>query len=64
MSEYYIELQDKNGTYYGLTGLSDEVLYFEDLDDARMMAKGRLDETYVVTRIVNEQGRVVDFFKY
>jgi hypothetical protein len=64
MSEFYIELQDADGTCYGATGITDEVVYFEDLDDARMFAKGRLDEQFILARVIDDQThRVVDFFQ-
>jgi hypothetical protein len=64
MTEFYIELQDADGTCYGATGITDEVAYFDDLDEARMFAKAQLNDEYILSRIVNDQtGRIVDFFK-
>lgn len=64
MTEYYIELQDAQGTYYGATDITDEVVYFEDLDEARLFAKAQLDEQYILARVVNDQtGRIMDFFQ-
>lgn len=64
MSEYYVELQDIVGTYYGITDWHDEPLYFEDIDDARMYARDQLDDRYIVARIIDSANqRVVDFFK-
>lgn len=64
MTDFYIELQDAQGTYYGATDITDEVVYFEDLDDARLFAKGQLSEQYVLARVINYQtGRVEDFFQ-
>ena len=65
MTEYYVELQDSNGTYYGTTWpRSDEPMYFEDLNEARIYAKYKLSDEYPVTRIVEVgKGLVVDFFQ-
>lgn len=65
MTEFYIELQDAAGTGYGCTDrFTDEALYFEDLDEARLYAKGQVDETYILARVINAQThRVVDFFQ-
>lgn len=65
MTEFYVELQDAAGTCYGTTdSWTDEALYFEDLDEARMYAKGQLVEPIVLARVieVGHRGRVVDFF--
>jgi hypothetical protein len=63
MNEYYIQLQDADGTCYGATDFTDEVVYFEDLDEARLFAKGQLDEQFILARVINNQTqRVVDFF--
>lgn len=64
MTEYYVDLQDANGTCYGTVDRNDDVLYFEDLDEARMYAKNRLSEEFVVVRVIDATSqRVVDFFK-
>jgi hypothetical protein len=64
MTEYYVELQDASGTYYGTVDRNDDVLYFDDLDEARMYAKDQLSEEYVVVRVIDAGSqRVVDFFK-
>lgn len=64
MNEYYIELQDADGTYYGSTNFVGEVVYFEELDEARLFAKGQLKEHYILARVINAQTqRVVDFFQ-
>ena len=66
MTEYYVELQDARGTAYGTTDpWTDETLYFEDLDEARMFAKAQLDNTYILARVIESghRGRVVDFFQ-
>lgn len=64
MSEYYIELHDAQGTGYCADDISGEVVFFEDLDEARMFAKDSLTEEYVLARIVDAKNkRVVDFFK-
>jgi hypothetical protein len=64
MSEYYVELQDSQGTCYGATYRTGEVAYFDDLDEARMFAKAQLDEDFVLVRVI-EHGtrRVMDFFR-
>ena len=65
MTEFYVELQDADGTCYGTTDAwTDQTVYFEDLDEARMFAKSQLDDTYILTRVINaDNGRVVDFFQ-
>jgi len=64
MNEYYIEMQDAQGTCYGATDITGEVAYLEDLDEARMFAKAQLDEQFVLSRVVNDQtGRIMDFFQ-
>jgi hypothetical protein len=63
MSEFYVELQDANGTYYGATDLTGEVAYFYDLDDARLFAKAKLDEQFILARVIDDRSRVVDFFQ-
>lgn len=64
MSEYYVELQDSQGTCYLATDLTRAVVYFEDLDEARMFAKSQLDEDFVLARVVQDQtNRVMDFFR-
>ena len=63
MTEYYIELQDAQGTCYGATDITGEVAYFDDLDEARLFAKAQLDEQFILSRVVNDQtGRIMDFF--
>lgn len=64
MDEFYVELQDTDGTYYGTTDWHDEPIYFDDIDDARMYAKDQLDDRYIVARIIDSANqRVVDFVK-
>jgi hypothetical protein len=64
MSEYYVELQDSQGTCYLATDFTHAVVYFEDLDEARMFAKAQLDENFVLARVVQDQtDRVMDFFR-
>ena len=65
MTEFYVEVQDAAGTCYGTTDpWTDETLYFEDLEEARMWAKSQLDSTYILARVVESgRGRVVDFFQ-
>jgi hypothetical protein len=64
MTEYYVELQDADGTCYGATDITDEIVYFDDLDEARMFAKGQLKEHYILARVINSKtNRVADFFQ-
>lgn len=64
MTEFYIELQDAAGTGYGCTDRNGDEMYFEDLDEARLYAKGQVNETYILARVINAQTRrVVDFFQ-
>ena len=65
MTEFYVELQDSDGTCYGTTDpWTDETIYFEDLDEARMYAKNQVSEEYILARVIEvARGRVVDFFQ-
>ena len=65
MNEFYVELQDKDGTCYGTTDAwNDETLYFECLDEARMYAKSRVGDEYILARVIEAgRGRVIDFFQ-
>jgi len=54
--EYSVLLYDAVGT-----GRGADVESFDDLDDARLYAKGQLDDFIVVTK-VREDGNVVDFW--
>ena len=66
MTEFYVELQDADGTCYGTADpWTDEPIYFEDLDEARMYAKNQVSEQYILVRVIEVGGRgsVVDFFK-
>ena len=63
MNEYYVELQDAQGTGYGATDFTGEVAFFDDLDEARMFAKAQLDEQFILARVIDDRGRVVDFFR-
>ena len=65
MTEFYVELQDADGTCYGTTDpWTDETIYFEDLDDARMYAKNQVSDEYILARVIEAgRGRVVDFFQ-
>ena len=64
MTEFYVELQDADGTYYGTTDAwTDQTVYFDNIDEARMFAKSQLDSTYILARVIEANtGRVVDFF--
>ena len=65
MTEFYVEVLDAYGTAYGATDpWTDETLYFDDLEEARLFAKSQLDSTYTLARVVESgRGRVVDFFQ-
>ena len=67
MTEFYVELQDADGTCFGATDpWTDETIYFEDLEEARMWAKSQLDETYILARVIEtgrDRTRVMDFFQ-
>jgi hypothetical protein len=64
MNEYYIELQDAQGTGYGCTDIAGNEMYFEDLNEARLFAKSKLKDHIVMTRIIDVQTNdVVDFFE-
>ena len=63
--EFVVQLQDADGTCYGTTDpWTDETIYFEDLDEARMYAKNRVSEQYTLAQVIDlGSGRVVDFFQ-
>lgn len=64
MADYYVDLQDANGTCYGTVDSNDDVIYFDDIDEARMYAKDQVSEEYVVVKVIDAGSkRVVDFFK-
>jgi hypothetical protein len=65
MTEFYVELQDADGTCFVFTDpWDDETIYFEDLDEARMYAKNQVNEQYILVRVIEDgTGRVVDYFK-
>jgi hypothetical protein len=65
MTEFYVELQDADGTCFVFTvPWDDETIYFEDLDEARMYAKNQVNEQYILVRVIEDgTGRVVDYFK-
>ena len=54
--EYSVLLYDAVGT-----GRGADVESFDDLDEARLYAKGQLDDFIVVTK-VREDGNVIDFW--
>lgn len=59
MSEFYVELQDAEGTAY----YADKPIYFDDLEEARMYAKSQLNDRYTLVRVIETtRGCVVDFF--
>ena len=63
MTEFYIELQDSQGTCYIATDITDEVVYFENLAEACMYAKDQLNEQLVSARVINNQTRrIMDIF--
>jgi len=63
--EFVVELQDADGTCYGTTyPWTDENIYFEDLDEARMYAKNQVNDRYTLVRVIEVGShRVVDFFQ-
>lgn len=62
MNEYYVELADAASTYYGATGITGDVLYFDNLDDAKLFAKGQVSDRYILARVIDaDRGRVVYF---
>lgn len=65
MKEFYVELQDACGTAYGTVDpFTDEQIYFDDLDEARLYAKSRLNNDFVLARVIDcNAHRVVDFFE-
>ena len=65
--EFYVLLEDSDGTCYGTYyPHSDEPIYFDDLDEARMYAKSRLEalDCVTVASVVETSGRrrVMDYF--
>lgn len=64
MNEYYIELQDTRGTGYIADDRYGDAIYYEDIVEARLAAKGNLNDQFVLARIIDVQTRqVVDCFK-
>lgn len=65
MTEFYVEVQDADGTCFGITDpWTDETMFFEDLAEAQMFAKSQLDETCILARVIETgRNRVVDFFQ-
>lgn len=66
MTEFYVELQDADGTCYGATNWRGEVAYFDDLEEARLFAKAQLNDEFILTRVIsvgNDRSRVIDFFQ-
>lgn len=62
--QYYVEVQYADGTCAFCADRNDDPLYFEDIRDACLYAKGQIDETYVLARVINAQTRRVEnFFK-
>ena len=56
--EYFIHLEDANGTGYGAN-----IEWFEDLDEARLYAKSQVKGDIVLVKICTQGGDVVDFFQ-
>ena len=58
--EFYVDLQDSDGNSYGY------YIYFDDIDEARMYAKSRLEalDWVTVASVVENggRGRVMDYF--
>lgn len=65
MTEYTVELQEEDGTAYGTVyPFTDDTIYFDDLEEAKLYAKSQLKDEYVLARVIEEgRGRVVDFFQ-
>lgn len=65
MSEYTVELQDANGTAYGTVyPFTDDTIYFDDIEEAKLYAKSQLNDEYVLARVIEEgRGRVVAFYR-
>jgi hypothetical protein len=64
MTEFYVDVQDADGTCYVTTDpRADETIYFDDLDEARMFAKAQLDEQFILSRVIDDRSRVMDFFQ-
>lgn len=63
MTSFYVELQDADGTCYGATDRTGEVVYFDELDEARLFAKAQLNDEFIVSRVIGYRSRVVDFFQ-
>ena len=64
MTEFYVQMQDANGTAYGTCyPFTDDTIYFDDIAEAKMYAKGRLSDEYILAQVIDAYtGRVVDFF--
>jgi hypothetical protein len=62
MDEYYIDLQDKNGTSYGCSDKWNNELYFDDLEDAKMTAKSMLKDHIVLARVINTKNEQVVYY--
>lgn len=56
--EYFIHLEDADGTGYGA-----DIEWFEDLNEARLYAKSQVKGHIVVVKICSPGGDVVDFFQ-
>lgn len=65
ITEYTVELQDTNGTAYGTVyPFTNDTIYFENFKEAKLYAKGLINDKYVLVRIIeNSSGSVVDFFQ-
>ena len=66
MTEFYVELQDADGTCYGATDSTGEIAYFDELDEARLFAKAQLNDEFILSRVIgvgNDRSRVMDFFQ-
>lgn len=56
--EYFVHLEDSDGTGYGA-----DHEWFDDLDDAKMYAKSQVRGEIVLVKVCTRGGDVVDFFQ-
>ena len=56
MDEFYVEVQDADGTAYVCDGS------YDDLDGARLAAKSSLRDKYVAARVINATTKEVAYF--
>ena len=64
MNEFYVEVQDADGTAYVHNDITRNVVCYETLEAARFAAKSCLTDKYVVARVINAvTHEVSDFFE-